>query len=91
MADEVKKVEQVRLRTVEDLTDATEWLFTQQRGGTIDSKTADALNTTLKGATYLRATLPLKIAELIVRSSIKKVTIPDKYLPQIGELRQKSE
>lgn len=78
-----KQDEQIRLRTIDDLTNAHEWLFNQQKGGTIDAKTADALNTTLKGATYLRAKLRLDAAKIILQASIKKITVPPNLLPEM--------
>jgi hypothetical protein len=80
---ENKNGELIRLRTVEDLTEAHEWLFNQQKSGTIDAKAADALNTTLKGATYLRAKLRLDVAKVILQAQIKKVSIPNNLLADI--------
>ncbi len=74
----------IQLRTINDLTEAHEWLFNQQRSGTIDAKTADALNTTLKGATYLRAKLRLDAAKILLQSRIKKVQIPENLLAEIS-------
>lgn len=74
------------LKTVADLASAQEWLFNEQKNGVIDSKTADGLNTTLKGCMYLKATLPLKIFECMIRASVKKVEIPQGLLPVIGQL-----
>lgn len=76
--------EKMPLKTISDLTNAHEWLFNQQRGGKIDPKTADALNTTLKGAVYLRATLPAKYADLWFKSQIKKVDFPKGMLPELA-------
>jgi hypothetical protein len=75
--------EKIKLRTVSDLTDAHEWLFNQQRSNAIDAKTADALNTTLKGAVYLRAKLRLDAAKIVLQAQIKKITVPDNLLPEM--------
>lgn len=69
------------LRTIGDLVSAHEWLFNQQREGKIDPKTADALNTTLKGSVYLNAKLRLDMAKIMVQAQIKKIDIPERYLP----------
>lgn len=73
----------IHLRTINDLTDAHEWLFNQQKTGSIDAKTADALNTTLKGATYLRAKLRLDAAKIIIQAQIKKIDVPPNLLPEM--------
>lgn len=75
----------IHLRTVGDLVEAHEWLFNQQREGKIDPKTADALNTTLKGSVYLNAKLRLDMAKILVQAQIKKIEIPEQYLPPFGE------
>lgn len=75
----------VSLRTIDDLVSAHEWLFTEQRAGRIDAKTADALNTTLKGSVYLMGKLKLDAAKLYVMSQIKKVQLPRGMLPPMGE------
>jgi hypothetical protein len=75
----------IHLRTIGDLVDAHEWLFNEQREGKIDPKTADALNTTLKGSVYLNAKLRLDMAKIMVQAQIKKIRIPDRYLPPFDE------
>jgi len=72
----------IRLRTIDDLTTAHEWLFNSQKNNEIDSKTADALNTTLKGITYLRVKLRLDALKIFTQASIKKVEIPKYLLPE---------
>lgn len=74
------------LKTVADLASAQEWLFNEQKNGMIDSRTADGLNTTLKGCMYLKATLPLKIFEAMIRASVKKVDVPQGLLPVISQI-----
>lgn len=75
--------ENLPLRTVSDLSAAHEWLFNKQRNNEIDSKTADAMNTTLKGAVYLNAKLKLEAAKLFLAAKIKKAEIPERLLPVI--------
>lgn len=70
-----------QLRTIEDLKLAHEYLFRRQDSGSLDSKSADAMNTTLRGAVYLNATLPLAAAKLFVQAKIKKISIPEGLLP----------
>jgi hypothetical protein len=74
----------LQLRNLDDLVGAHEWLFNQQRENKIDAKTADALNTTLKGQTYILGKLRLDYAKLFVQSQIKKINIPKGILPPIG-------
>ena len=71
----------VRLRSIGDLLEAHEELFNAVRNGRIDNKTADALNTTLKGQSYLLGKLRLDAAKVILQASIKKIDIPTKFLP----------
>jgi hypothetical protein len=79
---EKPKLERQSLRTVSDLTKAHEWLFNAQRDGGLDSKTADALNTTLKGATYLQVKLKLDALKIFVQARTKKIEIPTYLLPE---------
>lgn len=72
------------LRTVDDLVSAHEWLFEQQRAGKIDGKTADAMNTTLKGQSYLVGKLRLDALKLYMMAQVKKIQIPQGMLPAIG-------
>jgi len=73
----------MKLRSIADLSDAHEWLFNRQVGNHIDSKAADAINTTLKGAVYLNAKLKLDAAKLIIQAQIKKVQLPEGMLPDL--------
>lgn len=75
------KEQDIKLRTIADLSNAHEWLINKQRNGEIDSKTADAMNTTLKGAVYLNGKLKMDYAKLIVQAQIKKIQIPPDMLP----------
>ena len=70
------------LKTPNELVEAHEWLFNQQRDGKIDSKTADALNTTLKGQVYLVGRLKLDYAKLWIQSQVKKLEIPKGLIPE---------
>lgn len=84
--EKIHKAKQVtmKLRTIDDLNKAHEWLWDKQRTGKIDAKTADALNTTLKGAVYLNGKLKMDAAKLILQAQIKKITIPANLLPTVG-------
>ena len=73
----------VPLRTVGDIISAQEQVYNAIQNGSLDSKTADALNTTLKGATYLLAKLRLDVAKLLVQAKIKKIELPSKMLPEL--------
>lgn len=79
---EKEKTEKMQLRTISDLTNAHEWLFNQQKDGKIDAKTADALNTTLKGSVFLNAKLRLDAAKIWMQAQVKKIEIPAGLLPQ---------
>ena len=72
------------LKTIPDLVVAHEWLFNEQRAGKIDAKTADALNTTLKGSVYLNGKLKLDAAKLVIQAQIKKLDVPAGLLPPWG-------
>ena len=74
--------EPMALRTVGEIAAAHEWLFNQQKDGRIDPKTADSLNTTLKGTMYLMVKMKMDYAKLYVQSQIKKIEIPTGLLPQ---------
>jgi hypothetical protein len=74
---------QIKLRPIDDLTAAHEWLFNRQRDGEIDAKTADALNTTLKGATYLNGKLKIDYAKVVLQAQIKKINLPAGLLPAL--------
>lgn len=77
------ELSKVRLRTIPELTEAHEWLFNRQRNGKIDAKTADALNTTLKGAVYLNGKLKLDMAKLFIQAQIKKIEFPAGMIPEL--------
>jgi hypothetical protein len=65
------------LKTVNELREAIEDLYHNQRTGKLDAKAADALNTTMKTAVYLNVKLPMDAFKLYVQAQIKKVSIPE--------------
>lgn len=79
-----KSESELKLRTIEDLTNAHEFVFNKQKNGLIDAKTADGMNTTLKGATYLNGKLRMDAAKLWLHAQIKKVALPAGMLPDMG-------
>lgn len=72
-----------QLRTLEDIATAHEELFERQRSGQIDPKTADALNTTLKGIVYLNVKMRLEMLKLVIHSQVKKLDIPQSVLESL--------
>ena len=72
---------EIKLRTIGDLIDAGEWMFNRQQRGELDAKSADAMNTTLKGQSYLVAKLPMERAKLFVTARIKKIDLPPALFP----------
>lgn len=74
---------EIKLRTIEDLTNAHEYVFNAQQSGKIDAKTADGMNTTLKGAVYLNGKLRMDAAKLFLHAQIKKVQLPPGMLPDL--------
>ena len=72
----VSEVNIVRLRNINDLTTATEWLYSQQQGGTLDATRANAMGNVLKGAYKLRVEVPLKLMELSLKAQKLKATLP---------------
>lgn len=81
---ETKQTTAIGLKTVNEISDAYEWLFNAQKEGKIDAKTADALNTTLKGLTYLCVKLRMDAAKLMIQAQMKKVNIPENLLPPMS-------
>jgi len=61
-------------------------LFNKQVNQEVDNKTADSMNTTLKGAVYLNAKLRLDAAKLLLQARIKKVDIPQGMLPDLTQV-----
>jgi len=80
MAEKQRK----RLRTIAEISEAYEDLYSKQVSGTIDSKAVDGINTTLKGVTYLNAKLKMDAAKLMLQARIKKISLPDNLLPDIS-------
>lgn len=71
---ENKTIEKINLKTLGDVENASEWLFNQQKDGSIDAKTADAMNTTLKGLQYMKGKLRMDYLKLILQAKIKKIS-----------------
>jgi len=78
-----KVKEHIPLKSVGNLVDANELIFNKQHRGEIDAKTADGMNTCIKGQTYLLVKLRLDYLKLFLHARIKKVELPDKMLPEI--------
>jgi hypothetical protein len=70
-----------RLRTVEDLIAAGEWLFHQQESRELDAKSSDAMNTTLKGQRILVVDTRMALLKMFVTAQVKKFRIPPNMLP----------
>ena len=82
----MKDKKTIALRTIEDLVSFNESLINQQRDGQIDSKTADAINTTIKGQKSLIVDLPLQVFKIAVQAQIKKVRIDPGIFTKLGIL-----
>jgi len=78
-----KTTEKIKLKTLRDVEDASGWVFNQLKEGTMDAKTADALNTTLKGLYFMKGKLRLDYLKLVFQAKVKKVDIPFDVL-QLG-------
>jgi len=76
MVEQVQKDNPIKLRTIDDLSQASELIFNRQVDGSMDNKTADSMNTTIKHQIHLKYTLPLSMAKLIIQAKIKKVEVP---------------
>lgn len=81
MKEEKKKIP---LQSVKDLAEANEWMFNRQKNGEIDAKSADAMNTTLKGQKSLIVDVPLQLFKIAVTASIKKVQIDPQIFSRFG-------
>lgn len=66
----------ISLRDAEGLSDAYEWVFNGLRSGTLESRTANAMTQTIKGATELRVKIPLKYVDMVVKARMKKIEVP---------------
>ncbi len=75
-------IKRMPLRTRDDLIEAHEWLFNEQRMGKLDGKTADGLNTTLKGSIYLGPKLQMEAFKLQVMAHKAKMEVPPMMLPE---------
>ncbi len=81
-----KEAKKIPLRSLDDLVNFNEMLINQQHNGQIDSKTADAINTTVKGQKALLVDLPLQVFKLAVQAQIKKVRIDPAMFGKLGIL-----
>lgn len=81
MGQENKVEPEFNLQTIEGLSDAHAYVFNRQKTGDIDPKTADSMNTTLKGLLYLQGKLKIEAAKLYILSQTKHIQIPPELLP----------
>ena len=87
MAEPAKELPKIPLRTLDDLKAAYELIYNQQAHGLVDGKTAEQINSTLKGQRMLILDFPAKLANIFLTAQIKKVTLPEgirKILPIEG-------
>ena len=78
----MEKSQNFRLRSVDDLNEAHEFVFNRQATGKIDGKTADGLNTTLKGSVYLNVKLKMEALKLQIMATKAKMEVPPIMLPE---------
>jgi hypothetical protein len=71
-----------QLRTREDHNQIYEWLINAQLSGEIDATAARAINTTMEGAVYLNAKLPMEVIKLKIMADRLKIPFPDNLLPK---------
>ncbi len=70
-----------KLRSLDDVNEAQEWLFNEQRDGAMDTKRADGMNTTLKGCQGLLK-LRMEAWKLWVTMQTKKLgKVPRSLIP----------
>jgi hypothetical protein len=72
---DVKGDQDMKLRTPDDLSTAQEWLLDKQQRGQIDARSAEAMNTTLKGAQHL-IDARLKVLEAMVQMHKDRMPLP---------------
>ena len=80
---EAKTADVMKLKTVDEISAAGEWIFNQQMNNKIDGKQADSMNTTLKNQIYLNVKLKMDYLKIQLQAQIKKVTLPKGLLPEI--------
>lgn len=68
--------DKISLKDSAGISDAYEWVFNGLRAGTLESRTANAMTQTLKGATELRVKIPLKYVDMVVKARMKKIEVP---------------
>ena len=73
---------QFHLRDIDGLNDAQEYVFNKQVAGMLDGKTADGLNTTLKGSIYLNVKLKMEAFKLTIMAHKAKMEVPPIMLPE---------
>ena len=73
------------LRTPAQISEANEELYADIRDGKVDSKMADALNTTLKNQVYLNVKLRMDYLKIYTQAAMKKITLPPAILPDLTE------
>lgn len=83
--EQSEKVKPVRLRTPDEITAGAEWVFAQQKAGTLDSKRANGMNATLKSVIKLRYDLPTKLLEITQKYNLKAHALPENVNTMIGE------
>ena len=84
---EIEVVEKQKLRTIDQILVAHEYVFNKQVNGQIDSKGAETLNKTLHGSIALQK-LKLAVADLYLQSKLKKIHIPDNMMIELAERKK---
>ena len=79
MATEIKLPK--RLRTIDELNEANEYIFHQQREGKLDGKLADGMNTAIKAGIYLNVKLKMDAFKILAQTRMKKIDMPFDLLP----------
>lgn len=79
-----KESKPIPMRCLDDLVTYNELLINRQHNGQIDSKSADAINTTIKGQKALIVDLPLQVFKIAVQAQIKKVKIDPAIFGKLG-------
>ena len=79
MATEIKLPK--KLRTIDELNEANEYIFHQQREGKLDGKLADGMNTAIKAGIYLNVKLKMDAFKILAQTRMKKIDMPFDLLP----------
>jgi hypothetical protein len=80
-----EEVRPVHLRTPDEITAGAEWVFAQQKAGTLDSKRANGMNATLKSVIKLSYDLSAKLLEITQKYNLKAHALPGNVVAMIGE------